>query len=83
MKQERRQKKAALGALACLAIITIMSVVISGIPVSDQELAENLMFGSLVITSPFLGHFVIGFVSFLLGISFTMLCLHVQKRNRR
>ena len=68
---------------AVITIIAALSSYIVSIPMGNQEFGENIMFGSLVLSSPFLGYFVIGFISFLLGISFTMLCLHVQKRNRR
>ena len=83
IKQTRRKRTAALGVFVCMAIIAAMSSFIASIPMGSQELGENLVFGSLVLSSPYLGYFVVGFISFLLGISFTMLCLHVQKRNRR
>jgi len=83
IKQARSHKKAALGVFMCITIIAALSSYIVSIPMGNQEFGENIMFGSLVLSSPFLGYFVTGFISFLLGISFTMLCLHVQKRNRR
>jgi len=83
IKQTRRKRTAALGVFVCMAIIAAMSSFIASIPMGSQELGENLVFGSLVLSGPYLGYFVVGFISFLLGISFTMLCLHVQKRNRR
>ncbi len=83
IKRVRRQKKTSLGVFVCMAIIIAISSFVARIPVGSHEFGENLMFGSLVLSSPYIGYFIVGFISFLLGITFTMLCLHVQKHNRR
>ncbi len=83
IKQERRQRKAVLGVLTCLVLIVALSAYVAGIPMSSLEYVENPLFGSLIIAGPMLGYLIIGFISFLLGITFTMLCLHVKNNNRR
>lgn len=79
----RVQNITAVSAFVCLALIAALSSFVIGIPGSEFDISGNLSYGSMLMTGPFISHFIVGFIAFLLGISFTMLCLHVNRRNRR
>ena len=83
-ERERRRTIAARAAAAvfCLALITAVSALVSLVPAAGQEISQTAPYGSIVITSPFVSYVLVGLLAFLLGISFTMLCLHVQKQKR-
>lgn len=40
-------------------------------------------YGSLILSSPFVGYVVIGALSFVLGVCFTLLCLHLRRKERK
>ena len=88
MTEERAGRKAAAvqsaAAAFCFMLLAAVSAFAAGVPVTGQGTAVTGSFGSLVITGPFAAYILVGFIAFLLGISFTMLCIHVQrnKRNR-
>lgn len=79
----RAKRASAAAATACLCAIAALSTFVSGIGTIDAELPEGLSYGSLVASGPLLSYFIVGFIAFLLGITFTMLCIHVNRRDRK
>lgn len=69
-------------AAVCLAVLAALPALVMKVPAAQQDITWSEQFGSIVITGPYIPYVVIGCVSFLLGISFTMLCIHVQKDKR-
>lgn len=82
--RERARRSAVLDALAtaaCLVIIVFVAITIPQLNGVSTNSAPS-QFGSLVITSPALGYVLIGVLAFLLGISVTLLALHLRKMRR-
>ena len=69
-------------AVFCLAVLAALPALVMRVPVAQQDISWSEQFGSIVIIGPYIPYVIIGFVAFLLGISFTMLCIHVQKNKR-
>ena len=72
-------REAGLSAL-CLGLIVVASFLL---PRGEETVpaAADGRFGSLILSSPYIGYIVIGALSFALGISLTLLCLHLRRRE--
>ena len=65
----------------CLALLIRCAVVIPSFEDAIREPAQ-VYYGGLLLSSPFLGHVVIGILGFLLGICLTLLCVHLRKQRK-
>ena len=87
-KDKREQKKrrarvlreAGLSAL-CLCLIVAASFLLPR-PEAERGNAAGGQFGSLLLSSPYIGYIVIGTLSFAPGISLTLLCLFLRRREK-
>lgn len=86
MKSEKERKKALLGEAGlgalCLAIIAVMPLMLSGYE-AKMQISGNNSFGTLIAFNPYLSYILIGVLAFILGISFTLLCLLISRRKGR
>ena len=83
-KKARRSaflSETALGAL-CLAIIAVMPLMLSGYE-AKMQISGNNTFGALIAFNPYISYILIGILAFILGISFTLLCLLISRRKGR
>ena len=80
--RRREAASAVFAGAACFALIVALAAVVARASVPDRQVYDGPSFGSLVLTGPALPYIIIGSLAFLLGISFTLLCIHVRDRNR-
>ena len=83
---ERRRKRwiaAAEAAAFCaaFALIAVAGVMLARLPARGAEMTKTAL-GSILSAGVVGGYVVIGFFSFLLGCSVTMLCLLLRRRSR-
>ena len=67
-----------LGVAFCLLLVIVTSIYV---PEAHRTFTESGMsdYGSLIITSPYMGYVIIGFLAFLLGIFATLLCKRIME----
>ena len=65
----------------CLCLIVCAAFFIPGADEMRQESSTGA-FGSLILSSPYLGYIVIGTLSFALGVCLTLLCLHLRAKEK-
>ena len=86
MKSEKERKKALLGeaglAALCLAIIAVMPLMLRGYR-TKMQISGNTAFGTVIAVNPYISYILIGVLAFILGISFTLLCLQISRRKGR
>lgn len=86
LKEARTRRRAAvssvIAATACIALISVMSVALSGMDMTVSAVSGDAPFGSLILMNYALPYMIIGMLAFLLGIAFTLLCIHVRERKR-
>ena len=72
---------ASLEALAACACIALMAVVGISLPTVDPASTgiEATRYGSLILTSPYMGYVVIFVLAFLLGICVALLAMHMRR----
>ena len=66
----------------CVALIMALPFVLHTAGFRS-ELPVTHIYGSIVSTNSYLSYIVIGIISFMLGITFTMLCLQVSRKKGR
>ncbi len=71
----------AVSIAACVALLVVVSTLIPDIKGSGY-VAEASEYGSLVVSAPYFGFVVIGFLSFTLGVLITLLCLKVRDMKK-
>ena len=85
LKQKQKDRRAAAACLAsvCVCIALIVTVSLSLSSFSQAAATHTGKYGSLVISTPYLGYAVIGALAFLLGICVTLLCVRLRGDKNR
>ena len=76
-RQKASRRAATLSAasvLVCLALIVGAAALLSALPAAAGENGASTVYGSLILSSSFLGYVVIGVLAFALGVCVTLLC---------
>lgn len=80
--RRRTAATAVLASAVCVALISVLSVTLSGMDMAMPAVSGETPFGSLILMNNALPYMIVGILAFLLGISFTMLCIHVRERKK-
>ncbi|MCQ2517292.1 MAG: hypothetical protein MJ119_00865 [Lachnospiraceae bacterium] len=91
VKDRRLAKKRLLMSSVATGVFAILLVVVSfyipSLSVVSGEQDTMTMYGSLVVSVPYMGYVVVGFLSFLLGMSVMLVCFFwktiQQKENKQ
>lgn len=86
LEKEKRRKKTRLAGMfgigICLVLAICLAVLISGTEIIvSPETGSGSMSGSIFSGSGALKSIVIGIIAFLLGVSATVFCFRLKKRN--
>jgi len=71
----------AVSIAACVMLLVVVSVLIPDIK-GAESMAGASEYGSLIVSAPYFGLVVIGFLSFILGVLITLLCLKVREMKK-
>jgi len=84
-RRNRRRKEAAQSA----SLLCVFLCAVAALPALLPELPQTAgtapggAFGSLISSGPYLRYAVVGIISFILGITVTILCMLIHRRNDR
>ena len=83
MRNEKRRRKYMMqctaGGAACFAVMMILAIIISNIPVQDVPGSQDGISASIFADHMVLGYIMIALVAFCLGASFTIFCFRLKK----
>ena len=86
IKKQRNEKRHRLAVISCysfgIALIVVISALVCNLYVAGFEHTPMLDTASIFANTGFLGYVVVGILAFLLGISLTLMCDILHKRNK-
>ena len=66
----------------CLFLLVVTALFIPGLAAA-QESSDVVRYGSLILSTPYLGYVVVGVLAFLLGVTSAFLCIHWKRWKSR
>lgn len=86
IKKQRNEKKRRLAVISCysfgIALIVVISALVCNLNFAGFERTPMHDTASIFANKGFLGYVVVGVLAFLLGISVTLMCDILHKRNK-
>ena len=83
LRRKRRRAAAAYAVSACACVVILAALSLSVSAVSARGGAATSVYGSLVLSAPYLGYAVIGTPAFILGVCFAFLCARIRDGANR
>ena len=72
----------ALSSCACIALLVVTSFYLKNLSSTVTSEAQG-HYGSLMLSTSYMGYVVIGTLAFLLGVSVTMLSIHLRRMRKK
>lgn len=71
-----------LSIVACILLVVVTALHLPGLS-SLETTQVNGYYGSLLLSTAYMGYVVIGLLAFLLGVCVTLLCLHLRRMRKK
>ncbi|MBO6010710.1 MAG: hypothetical protein J6P71_02795 [Oscillospiraceae bacterium] len=72
LRRKRRRAAAAYAASACACVVILAALSLSVSAIGRAGGASTSIYGSLILSAPYLGYAVVGALAFMLGIFFAL-----------
>ena len=83
LRRKRRRAAAAYAASACACVVILAALSLSVSSISVPDGAGTSIYGSLILSTPYLGYAVVGALAFILGVCFAFFCVRIRSGANR